>query len=157
MEKEVHELLRQSIDLELAIARLYSLFHDTYEEDDDFWWQLAIEERNHAALLRNEVKNHKEHGSLPENLLATDLKAVREAIEYVEHLITTFTASPCSRTEALQTAYKIENSIGEIHFQEFMERRSCSLGDELFKQLNQDDKDHAERILQYMFSQGLKP
>ncbi|MBF0587260.1 rubrerythrin family protein [Prosthecochloris sp. N3] len=156
MDNDISPLLDESITLELAIARLYTLFHDHFTEDEDFWWQLAIEERNHAALLRNEIRNRNKQGAVPDNLLPEDLKEVRRAVQHVDDLISSFTAEPFSRTRALETAYEIENSIGEIHFQKFMERKSCSLGDELFKQLNQEDKDHANRISQYMQSQGLE-
>ncbi len=154
MESNITEHLDQSIALELNIARLYSLFHDLFEEDEDFWWQLAIEERNHSALLQNEKKNVST-AKPPENLLAKDLESLKAANAGLTELLERYAATPPTREEAFRTAYTLENSIGEVHFQEFMDRKSCSLPDELFRQLNQEDKDHAERIRQYMKECGI--
>ncbi len=57
--------------------------------------------------------------------------------------------------EALRTAYEIETSVGEIHYQEFMKGKSSSLSDELFRQLNLEDKDHADRIRSYMLAHDM--
>ncbi|MCG8341672.1 MAG: rubrerythrin family protein [Chlorobiales bacterium] len=150
MDTSLSELLDLSIVHEINISRLYTLFHDLFEEDEDFWWQLSIEERSHAALLRNEQKARKHAETVPENLLASDLEALKSSNEKIESLINKFTAHPPSREEAFRTAHDLEMSVGEIHYQEFMSRKSCSLSDELFKQLNLEDKDHADRIKSYM-------
>ncbi|ASQ90998.1 rubrerythrin family protein [Prosthecochloris sp. GSB1] len=156
MDQHLSEHLDESISLELNIARLYTLFHDLFPDDEDFWWQLAIEERNHAALLRNEKKaSHSAAGAVPENLLAKDLESLKIANAGVAALVERYRTTSPGREEAFRTAYTLENSIGEVHFQEFMDRKSCSLSDELFRQLNQEDKDHAERIRHYMQEHGI--
>lgn len=157
MDNRLTEILELSIAHEINISRLYSLFHDLYEEDEDFWWQLSVEERNHAALLHNEKSAYKHAETVPENLLADDLDALKASNAKIESLINEYTAHPSSREEALRTAYELETSVGEIHYQEFMSRKSCSLSDELFKQLNLEDKDHADRIKSYMLAHGMSP
>ncbi len=52
MSQNFSQLIREAIQLELNVAKLYLLFHDLFPEDGDFWWQLVIEEENHAALLK---------------------------------------------------------------------------------------------------------
>lgn len=151
------ELLDLSIAHEINISRLYTLFHELFEEDEDFWWQLSIEERSHAALLRNEKNIRTPLKALPENLLSSDLEALKSSNTKIESLIDDYTGNPPTREEALQTAYDLEQSVGEIHYQEFMNSKSCSLSDELFKQLNLEDKDHADRIKSYMQANGMTP
>jgi len=56
MTVSLYQLLEASIQLELNLAKLYTLFNDLFEEDEEFWWQLAMEERGHAALLQQEKK-----------------------------------------------------------------------------------------------------
>ncbi|PWW81027.1 MULTISPECIES: rubrerythrin family protein [Prosthecochloris] len=155
MNTSLSELLDLSIAHEINISRLYTLFHELFEEDEEFWWQLSIEERNHAALLRNEKNIQKPSGLLPENLLTSDLKALQSSNAELETLIAEYKTNPPSRQDAFQTAYDLEQSVGEIHYQEFMNRKSCSLSDELFKQLNLEDKDHADRIQSYMLEHGI--
>ena len=157
MDNLLSELLDVSIAHELNISKLYTLFQELFEEDEDFWWQLSMEEQSHAALLRNEKTILNPSGTLPENLLATDLEALKVSNANLESLIDALTLNPPSREEAFMTAYDLEQSIGELHYQEFMNRKSCSLSDELFKQLNQEDKDHADRIKTYMLAHGMIP
>jgi len=57
MTVSLYQLLEASIQLELNLAKLYTLFNDLFEEDEEFWWQLAMEERGHAALLQQEKKD----------------------------------------------------------------------------------------------------
>ncbi|NEX12941.1 MAG: rubrerythrin family protein [Prosthecochloris sp.] len=148
------EHLDESIALELNIARLYTLFHDLFEDDQDFWWQLAAEERNHAALLQHEKKNTST-AIVPEHLLAKDMEALKAANKGIADLLERYSGTRPTREEAFRTAFTLENSIGEVHYQEFMDRKSDSLSDELFKQLNQEDKDHANRIKHYMKQCGI--
>ena len=155
MNTSLSELLDLSIAHEINISRLYTLFHELFEEDEEFWWQLSIEERNHAALLRNEKNIQKPSGLLPENLLTSDLKALQSSNAELETLIAEYKTNPPSRQDAFQTAYDLEQSVGEIHYQEFMNSKSCSLSDELFKQLNLEDKDHADRIQSYMLEHDI--
>ena len=57
---------------------------------------------------------------------------------------------PPSRNLAFNTALEIEDSAGELHFQDFMDKETNSEIDELFQFMNRQDKDHAKRIRSYM-------
>ena len=155
MQKTISDLLDLSINLELGIGTLYSLFHDLFEEDEDFWWQLSIEERGHAALLQNEKNSHKHTETVPEGLLSDDIESLKSANTKIESLVTSYKHVPPSRQEARKIAYELETSVGEVHYQEFMSRKNCSLSDELFRQLNLRDKDHADRIEAYAAAHGM--
>jgi len=154
MNNSLSKLLEISITHEINISRLYTLFHDLFEEDEDFWWQLSIEERSHAALLRDQQSSCHTERSVPETLLASSIQDLKTSNSTLESLINEYTKKPPAREEALLTAYNLEQSVGEIHYQEFMTRKTCSLSDELFKQLNMEDKDHADRIKSYMLVNG---
>ncbi|MCW8795972.1 MAG: rubrerythrin family protein [Chlorobium sp.] len=157
MNNSLSELLEISITHELNISRLYTMFHDLFEEDEDFWWQLSIEERSHAALLRDQQSSCHTERAVPENLLASSIHDLKTSNSTLESLINEYAKNPPAREEALQTAYNLEQSVGEIHYQEFMTRKTCSLSDEMFKQLNMEDKDHADRIKSYMLAHGITP
>lgn len=66
MPETLHKHLDESIKLELNLATLYTLFHDSFEEDEDFWWELAMEERGHASLLQQEKKQPQQKEFFPE-------------------------------------------------------------------------------------------
>jgi hypothetical protein len=60
------------------------------------------------------------------------------------------------RDVAFNIALELEESAGELHFQKFMEQETSSDIGEILKQLNKDDKDHADRIRSYMESHGIR-
>jgi ferritin len=156
MSPTVASLLDESIQLELNLAKLYTLFNDRFEEDEEFWWQLSMEERSHAVLLQQEKKQPQPLAFFPENLLAKDLEALKANNAVILAEIGRFTSNPGSREDALNLALKIEMSAGEAHFQEFMESETGSLTADLFKQLASDDQNHAQRIRDYMTEQGIE-
>jgi hypothetical protein len=54
-----------------------------------------------------------------------------------------------NRAEAFELALKIEVSAGESHYNNFMKNGPESRLREIFRILNRDDLDHAQRILEY--------
>ncbi|MDP8305254.1 MAG: rubrerythrin family protein [Candidatus Chlorobium antarcticum] len=154
MTVSLYQLLEASIQLELNLAKLYTLFNDLFEEDEEFWWQLAMEERGHAALLQQEKKDPSV--VFPENLLTKDLEALNEANRLIINLVTQFQEQPPTRRDAFDMALELELSAGESHYQEFLDSPSESATANIFKQLNQEDRDHAERIRSYMKEAGIK-
>ncbi|MDT9546092.1 MAG: rubrerythrin family protein [Chlorobium sp.] len=153
MTVSLQHLLDASIQLELNLAKLYTLFNDLFEEDEEFWWQLSMEERGHAALLQQEKKDPSV--VFPENLLAKDLEALNESNERIVGLIALFGKEPPARADAFDMALELELSAGESHYQEFLDSPSESATANIFKQLNQEDRDHAERIRSYMVEAGI--
>ncbi len=147
---ETHQKhLEESIQLELNLATLYTIFNDSFSEDEDFWWELAMEERGHAALLQQEKKQPQQNEFFPKNLLAKELQPLVDANRKISELISKYKTNPPSRGEALQTALDLEMAAGESHFQQFLDCPTKSPASNIFKQLNQDDCDHAARILAY--------
>ena len=56
MGNKLKELANEAIQLELNVAKLYMTFQTIFPQDDEFWWDLVIEEQNHASLLRSGVE-----------------------------------------------------------------------------------------------------
>jgi hypothetical protein len=142
--------LDESIQLELNLATLYTILNDSFPEDEDFWWELAMEERGHASLLQQEKKQPLQKEFFPENLLAKDLQSLVDTNAKISALISRYKETPPSRIEAMQTAHELEMAAGESHFQQFLDSPTNSAASDIFKQLNQEDCDHAARILQYI-------
>ena len=150
MDTTFRKHLDESIKLELNLAKLYTIFNDCFSEDEDFWWDLAMEEQGHASLLQQEKKEPQQQEFFPDNLLAGDLQSLVDTNTKITQLITAYTSASPTRAEALQTAYALEMAAGESHFQQFLESPTSSYSANIFKQLNQEDRDHAARILHYM-------
>ncbi|NTV60955.1 MAG: rubrerythrin family protein [Chlorobiaceae bacterium] len=156
MSATLQQHLEESIRLELNLASLYTIFNDSFPEDEDFWWQLAMEERGHASLLQQEKKQPQPMQFFPENLLARDLGLLQDANAKVTDLIAVFSEKTPSRFAAFNTALELELSAGEAHYQEFLDSPDSSYSSNLFKQLNQEDRDHARRIRSYMKENNIR-
>ena len=156
-EENMRQLIEEAIKLELNVAEIYLSFHNRFPEDAGFWWKIAIEEKNHAALLRNGKQFFLDAGMFPDNLVGDSLEALIEANNDLENIIRQEKEAPPSRAVAFNLALKLEESAGEIHFQHAMQQaKHPSEAILLFQSLNEGDKDHAERIRNYMRLNGIK-
>jgi hypothetical protein len=156
MTKDFAEIIDESIKLELHVACLYFLFHGLFLGDADFWWKLTLEEKGHAALIRSGKEIFEPIGKFPHDLLAPGLEELIDTNNRLDALIEKFEETFPSREEAFNIAFEIEHSAGELHFQQFMDKKVDSEVDKIFKQLNRDDLDHAKRISSYMANRGLR-
>ena len=144
------QLIDESIKLELAVSELYQLFHIAYPEDSDFWWQLMIEEKGHAAILRSGKENFLPLNKFPKKLVSNSLHEVSNTFVELENLIKAYKDNPPSRTEAFNNALKFEMSAGEVHFQEFLDTKNKTSIDKIFQKLINSDKNHVSKLLDYM-------
>ncbi|MCA1797190.1 MAG: hypothetical protein LC645_06570 [Geobacteraceae bacterium] len=159
MHADLNNMLEASIELELQVAKLYLLFYHKIPQDSDFWWNLMLEEQNHAALLRSIKDVFVPRGSIPENMVAESLDSITRSCVALQRWHQYFSASPPSRDQAFNLALGMENSAAELHFQRFMDKTPDSKEEEVFQQLNAGDKDHAQRLLDYMDAHniGIRP
>lgn len=150
MNKQLTELIEQSMQLELLASDLYSVFYKNFPQDKEFWWRLVLEEKNHAALFRSGLDSGEIFLKFPENLVLQELDTIMNANTSLQKMIDDFNLMPPTRKEAFNIALKLENSAVEIHFQQFMEEGAETAIDKIFQELNKADKDHAARIREYM-------
>lgn len=156
MPDSFERVLDAAIELELNVSRLYRRFHHALVEDSHFWWELCLEEKNHANLLRSAAKiaaasRQRPVGLLPDTI--EELTAVNRRIEGV--LAQRPEEFPRDRAEAFRLAVELEGSVGELHFQRFMAMPPANKIGKVFQDLNRDDKDHEVRILRYMEQHGI--
>lgn len=140
-------LLEEAIQIELGLSELYHLFSEKISVDRGFWWQLVMEEKNHAALLRSGIEFLK-YNKFPRGLLPDSLEELKKANKKIKNIHEKFSTDP-DRMYAFEIAYELENSTGEMHYQNYM---SEEINDDLrniFKALNRADLDHAMRIKKY--------
>ena len=149
MGNDLIKLAEEAMRLEYNVSKLYMIFRDTHPEDADFWWQLVIEEGNHAALIKSGLEYFAPVVSLPEEMFPA-MEEMVKANKNLESLLKQYTAELPSRETAFNVALKTEMSAGEIHFQQVMTKSADSKVLAMFQKLNQDDKDHAKRIRAYM-------
>lgn len=138
------------MNLELNVSSLYSVFHQTFPEDANFWWVLVLEEKNHAALFRSGIDSLEQIQKFPHDLLVKNIKILHKENQKLQDLVAQYKLFPPEREEAFNLALKLENTATELHFQKFMTGNGGCLIDNIFRELNEADKDHAQRIYKYM-------
>ncbi len=149
MNSAFNKLIDEAIHLELKVSDLYLLFYRLFPNDSQFWWKLAIEEENHAALLKTIKLMGDSEIDIPIELFPKELEDLIKANLVIQKAYEEFEKHP-DRNKAFQFAYKLETSAGEIHYNAFMKNVPESMVSNVFKSLNGDDVDHAERIKQFM-------
>jgi hypothetical protein len=154
MKKQLSQLIDESIKLELNIADIYMVFYNTFFEDSDFWWKMTLEEKSHANLIKSGRDTFLDQ--FPPKLLAPSLQKLNNTNDKLISLLKEYKEKPPSRETAFNIALNIEQSTGELHFQLAMEKSLTSSIMKIFQELNNDYKDHANRIRTYMRDNGIK-
>jgi hypothetical protein len=149
MGADLDRYINQAIELELNVSDLYLLFYSLFPQDSNLWWALSIEEKNHAALLKNLKQLYHVSNELPPGIIPENIDDLENTNKEILSNFDNFKTKP-SRERALEYAIHLEESAGEAHYQAFAESNNLSENFEVFRILNMDDKNHALRIQNYM-------
>ena len=147
MESQIDEAIR----LEINMYKLYTLFQEMFPEDAIFWKELASEEKNHILILR-QIKPFLPYDQEFSDEFFSNINTLIQANKKVDSLIQECKQNP-DREIAFQKAIEMENSAGELHFQNMMNKETNSKLAKIFKRLNTDDNDHASRIKSYFMKE----
>ena len=149
--EEKKQLLREAIKLELNVCTLYQIYRDNFKEDREFWLQMAQEEGHHAALL-DLAQDFFEN--FPEEILYHNLEELKKVNQNIEDTIRKYKKGLPPRQECYQYAFDLENSAFELHYQQVASQPANSDKIQMFQKINEDDKDHAQRIKALLAKEG---
>ena len=155
MNTNLEKIIDGAEQLELNVAELYKIFNHTFQEDANFWFNIILEEENHAYLIRKIGELEILTSKIIEEMLPAKLHEIRDANEKIISFIDEYKSSPPSREEAFNFALEIEELTVEIYYQRFMKKESVDLLTKAFQKLNADDNDHYARISSYMKEHGI--
>jgi len=155
MNEIIKLFLEESIALELNIGDLYQLFSAKFEQDFNFWWKLSIEEMNHAALIESINDVFLSESILPSDSIEKQGRELGEMNLFIKEQIELFKTETLTRADAFYLASRIENSIGESHFEIFMTSQSNSTVMKIMQKLNGDDVNHGKRMAKYMIDNNI--
>lgn len=153
MNEQLKSIIDASISLENNVATIYGIFYATFTQHAEFWWQLHLEEKNHAAIIRTVRDYFQPIGILPKQMLCDNLKQIETCNNSIQELIRRYDEQPPDETEAFNVALQLEQSACETHYHEFITGNDELSG--LFRRLNNDDIDHVNRIKEYMKSNNI--
>ncbi len=145
MNDDNYSVINKAIDLELIVSELYLLYQEKFPEDSDFWWDLYLEERNHASILKALLSIPVEL-SLSDELLNTNTQVLTGEKNRIADFIQKLKGDTVSRDDAYSFALEVEKSAFEVHYQKALKSDSDSSIMDAFKTLNKGDYDHYEKI-----------
>ena len=136
--------------LELLVSDLYTLLGKLLIEDSLFWHQLADEEKSHAEPIKT-IKNSPVFSKEYVSDSAPDLlQEILQTKELVSTLIVKYSEIKPDRRTAFKTAIAVEKSAGEIAYQNFLTQEAGSWIHAALQKLNEYDRDHINRLKQYV-------
>ena len=112
MSDPLDEVADALIENELAVARLYEQFAETFEEDAEFWQGLATEEHKHARWI-GEARDLARTEPVEPAAPPVRLQAVEHMIQYVESIGERCRKGELTRVNAYALARDVENSLLE--------------------------------------------
>ena len=149
MDKNITEILNESIKQELLVSDFYALFETTCREDSEFWYNLSQEELNHSAILQAERDEFYEAGLLPEELVLADLKTLQEQNYLLSDFLGILKISPPSIEQALSIGFCLEGAITETVFRSCLKEYPETRALRIFQFMVGEERAHIEKILQY--------
>lgn len=149
MDEILESFTNEAIKLELKMYEIYTLFHDNFPEDASFWRKLASEELNHAETVRKIKPFLYLDQEMLSNIVSIGLESLKNEYQKMQGIIDDFKKNS-SRINAFNIALELENSGLETFYQVFIDSKKNSDVSVVFKTLTGDDKNHAQRIQNYM-------
>ena len=155
MDELFEQILLESEALELNVGRVYLLFKELFPEHADFWWRLAIEEENHAAIIKSGRQYFAPVGKFPREIVCQSLEALKQANASILEKIKSISLDPIDLPKAFNLALSLEKSAGEIQMHTFMNKVTDTKTEAAFQKLASDCQEHFQRIVQYMKANGI--
>lgn len=151
---EMSESLRICTSIEGMTAEIYHAFSKLFPEVREFWYDLALSEENHTNILLAAAGLNRA-GILKEYIVPSSLPYVRETLGLVSDSKKKVETGTLSMKGAFEMALKIENSTGEIYFQEVITQQTDSKVIMELRKMMTDEELHNVKIKRFMKSRGL--
>lgn len=148
-------ILERLVEIELKTSDLYTIFRNAREEDAEFWSGLALEEINHASIIKGAISSFVEEGLYPVEVPPPTLAELNQVVRRLNQLLAKFRKRPPTRASTFRIALEIEDSSGEVHYQRAVEATPQTVFLEMFQKLNAGEADHAQRIREYIGAKSL--
>ena len=156
MKQTLEQLIDESIELELNVADVYTVFLNTFPEDYELWSRLVSEEEKHADLIQSMKSTFLLPHQFPSDLLVSSVEMLKKTNKRLAAIIKKYGKKPPLRESAFKIALDIERSAGEFNFQLAAEKLPDSGIMKIFQELNRDCRNHTKKIITYMHNKGIK-
>lgn len=155
MKTKLSERIKTCIAIESGIAEIYHSFSGLFPKAKSFWYELAMEEENHASVLLVGSKYVKS-GKLPGYIVPRSLKKMKSTLQLIDDIKEKINSGNISMKEALDMAMKLELTMEESYVLEVLTRETK---DEVIARLQKlvgETKVHVTKISEYMQRKGYR-
>ena len=150
MDTITEKFIDEAIKLEINMYKIYTLFQELFPEDSDFWKKLASEEINHAETIRKIKPFICLDKEMSNKFDSEYMESIQNENEKMQKIIDEF-EKDSTRSNAFKIALELENNAIEIHYQTYLvNAKKDSYVANVFKGLTGDDKNHAQRVQNYI-------
>ncbi len=132
-----------AIKVELAMGQLYRAIGRRFPDHSSVWSRIAMEEMNHAALLRA-AKDLIPFGVSPDEFRPQEMPRLVELLDLAERLISG--QDDLSQEETYQKVLELEELVGEQGLQPSQQLGEGSAVNRIFGRLHHETDDHAAAI-----------
>lgn len=147
------ELMGKVATLELIYSKIYLLFSRLYPDDSKLWWDLSMEETQHASIAEAGMK-FIPSGNFPIDFIKLSIGLIEKEVEENNLLLKSLKegSQKSTQVEAFEIALNIEKQNVEYIYQELMDREAKNTAEKIFQELNKDSADHIIKINKYIDS-----
>ena len=138
------EIINQLVDCETSIEELYTLYSESIPELHDFFHDLAIKEKMHAALLKS-MHRYLQKGELFHNIGRFKTESIKGFMDNVNEAIKHARKFSVRPEYAIETALSIESSFVDAHFYDIVESDAPEF-QHVAKRLSKDTKEHVKSV-----------
>jgi rubrerythrin len=142
-------ILDEAIKLERSVGKIYKMFQSNYAEDAEFWAEMANEEMCHAQVVADLKSFIDLNEETPNDFTSIGLSRLKTNNIQTQKIIDNFNKDQ-PRAWAFRTAIKLENSSSEDFYRDLVNTKKESKIIQIFQKLNDQDKKHYQRILDYI-------
>jgi hypothetical protein len=155
MKNDLSERIKTCVAIESGIADIYHSFARLFPKAKTFWYELAMEEENHASVLLIGSRYVK-LGILPNYIVPKSLHKMNSTLQLIDYTKKRIKSDDISMKEALDTAMKLELTMEESYLLEVLTRETNNEVIARLQKLLGDTKLHITKISEYMQKKGYK-
>jgi len=145
MSDQTIRMLEKYSEHELKVSELYTLYSDLFPEDRSFWFNMALEEKNHASLIKSSTLYVK-LGMLPKQMIYDCIENAENTIVEMSGRIEQYLALTPPKCEAYRFALLVERSPCEAHFKDAMLTPSDDKVMQILQKICRMDAFHFTRV-----------
>ncbi len=149
----IQRIVDEAIRFERNLSSLYLQFLEAFPEVEDLWWELSVDEQQHASLLDAGQKLF--HDEFAREVVSADLDGLRRSNEDLESTIQRIGKEPLDRGEAFQMALRFECDENEATLFDLLEIEPSDPAKTLVNSLQHADSEHVQKIRDYAASKRI--